>query len=84
MEGLGTFALGIAAAVVAQAGGPPLARKARPVVRGILKQAIILGQGARVRTEGLRQDLEDLAAEARVEARQEARQQQATRGGAGS
>jgi hypothetical protein len=84
MEGLGTFALGVAAAVVAQAGGPSLARKARPVVRGILKQAIILGQGARVRTEGLRQDLEDLAAEARVEARQEARQQQATRGGAGS
>jgi hypothetical protein len=84
MEGLGTFALGVAAAVVAQAGGPSLARKARPVVRGILKQAIILGQGARVRTEGLRQDLEDLAAEARVEARQEARQQQATRSGAGS
>ena len=84
MEGLGTFALGVAAAVVAQAGGPSLARKARPVVRGILKQAIILGQGARVRTEGLRQDLEDLAAEAKVEARQEARQQQATRGAAGS
>ncbi|HET6344202.1 MAG TPA: DUF5132 domain-containing protein [Myxococcota bacterium] len=84
MEGLGTFALGVAAAVVAQAGGPSLARKARPVVRGILKQAIILGQGARVRTEGLRQDLEDLAAEARVEARQEARQQQATGSGAGS
>ena len=85
MEGLSTFALGVAAAVVAQAGGPSLARKARPLVRGILKQAIILGQGAKVRTEGLRQDLEDLAAEARVEARQEARQQAAApRGGAGS
>jgi hypothetical protein len=81
MEGLSTFALGVAAAVVAQAGGPALARKARPLVRGILKQAIILGQGAKVRTEGLRQDLEDLAAEARVEARQQAA---APRGGAGS
>jgi len=84
MEGLGTFALGVAAAVVAQAGGPSLARRARPMVRGLLKQAIILGQGARVRTEGLRQDLEDLAAEAKVEARQEARQQQGARSGAGS
>ena len=81
MEGLSTFALGVAAAVVAQAGGPSLARKARPLVRGILKQAIILGQGARARTEGLRQDLEDLAAEARVEARQ---QSAAPRGGTGS
>ena len=84
MDGLGTFALGVAAAVVAQAGGPSLARKARPVVRSLFKQAIILGQGARARTEGLRQDLEDLAAEAKAEARQEAAQQQVARGGAGS
>jgi hypothetical protein len=68
MEGLGTFALGVGAALVAQIGGPSLARRARPVVREVIKQALILGEGVRVRTEGLRQDLEDLTAEARAEA----------------
>jgi hypothetical protein len=81
-EGLSTFALGIAAAVVAQASGPTLARKARPVVRGLFKHAIIFGRGAQARTEGLRQDLEDLTAEAKAEARQE-QQAAAASGGAG-
>lgn len=71
METWGTFALGVAAALVAQAGGRPLARRSRPVVRTVIKQAILLGEGVRARTEGLREDLADLAAEARVEARQQ-------------
>jgi len=84
MEMLGTFALGVAAALVAQAGAAPLARKARPLVRGAFKQAIILGEGARVRTTGLRQDLEDLAAEARDEVHRERRQGAAPRPAVGS
>jgi len=71
MEMFGTFALGVAAALVAQAGGRPLARRSRPVLRTVIKQAILLGEGVRVRTEGLREDIADLAAEARVEARQQ-------------
>ena len=73
--GLSTFALGVAASLVAQASAGPLARRARPVARAIVKQALILGQGLRDRSEGLRQDLEDLAAEARAEVRAGARAQ---------
>jgi hypothetical protein len=36
-------------------------------VRGAIKQAIILGEGTRARAEGLREDLEDLVAEARAD-----------------
>jgi hypothetical protein len=68
MEGLSTFALGVGAALVASAAGPPLGRRLRPLVRGAIKQAIIVGQGARVRAAGLREDFEDLVEEARDDA----------------
>jgi hypothetical protein len=68
MGGLGTFALGVAAALVARAMGPSLAHRARPLARKGLKQAILLGEGARVRAEGLREDWDDLLAEARQDA----------------
>jgi hypothetical protein len=69
--GLGTFALGVAAALVARAIGPSLGRRSRPLVRETIKQAMILGDGVRARTEGLQEDLADLAAEARSEVRQQ-------------
>lgn len=71
MGGLGTFALGVGAALAARAFGPSLGRWARPVVRGALKQGIILSQGAQVRAAGLREDLEDLVEEARDDVRRE-------------
>ena len=80
IEGLGTFALGVAA-LVARAVGPSLGRRSRPLVRETIKQAMILGDGVRARTEGLQEDLADLAAEARAEARQQ--QAQGAPAGAG-
>jgi hypothetical protein len=79
--GLGTFALGVVAALVARAVGPSLGRRSRPLVRETIKQAMILGDGVRARTEGLQEDLADLAAEARAEARQQ--QAQGVPAGAG-
>jgi hypothetical protein len=67
MGGLATFTLGVAAALSARAFAPALGRWARPAVRGAIKQGIILSQGAQVRAAGLREDLEDLVAEARAE-----------------
>lgn len=67
MGSFGAFALGIGAALAARAFGPALGRWTRPVVRGVVKQGIILGQGAQIRAAGLREDLEDLVAEARAE-----------------
>lgn len=67
---MGTFAaftLGVAAALTARTFAPSLGRWARPVVRGAVKQGLILSQGAQVRAAGLREDLEDLVAEARQE-----------------
>jgi hypothetical protein len=72
MEGVGTFALGVGAALVARALAAPLGRRARPLLRGAVKQAIILGQGTQARTAGLREDLQDLVEEARADARREA------------
>lgn len=68
MEGLGTFALGVGAALVARAAGPALGRRLRPVARGAIKQAIIVSQGAQARASRLREDFEDLVTEAREEA----------------
>lgn len=70
MSGIGTFGLGVAAALIAQGLGPAIARRGRPLVRGAFKQAIILGRGTQVRVEGMREDLQDLVAEARAEVRQ--------------
>ncbi|HEU5318868.1 MAG TPA: DUF5132 domain-containing protein [Chloroflexota bacterium] len=61
-----TFTLGVAAALGARAFAPALGRWARPAVRGAIKQGLILSQGAQVRAAGLREDLEDLVAEARA------------------
>jgi hypothetical protein len=71
MSGFGTFALGVGAALVARELGPAIARRSRPVLRGAVKQALILGEGAQVRAAGVREDLQDLVAEARAD-RQEA------------
>ena len=67
MGGFATFTLGVAAALSARAFAPTLGRWARPAVRGAIKQGIILSQGAQVRASGLREDLEDLVAEARAD-----------------
>ena len=72
MNGFGTFALGVGAALAARAVGPALGRWVRPVARGALKQGIILSQGAQLRAAQMREDLEDLVAEAREDARREA------------
>ena len=71
MGTLGTFALGVTAALAARSFATPLGRWARPILRGAVKQGIILSQGAQVRAAGLREDLEDLVAEAREEAAQD-------------
>ena len=71
MSGVGVFALGVGAALAARAIAPALGRWARPVVRGAVKQGIILSQGTQVRVAGLREDLEDLVAEARDEMRRQ-------------
>ena len=71
MGGFGAFALGVGAALTAQTIGPALGRRARPLARGVIKQALILTEGARARTAGLREDFDDLAEEARAELRQE-------------
>ena len=75
MSGIGTFALGVGAALVARGLGPTIARRGRPALRGAVKQALILSQGAQVRAAGVREDLEDLVAEARADV--SARQAQA-------
>jgi len=72
MGGFGTFALGVTAALAARAFAPALGRIARPALRGVLKQGIILSRGAQVRAAGLREDLEDLMAEAQAELKQSA------------
>jgi hypothetical protein len=69
MGSVGSFAVGVAAALVAQALARALARRGRPVAREAIKQLIILGEGARARAEGLREDLEDLVEEAREDLR---------------
>ncbi|HEV2126269.1 MAG TPA: DUF5132 domain-containing protein [Chloroflexota bacterium] len=66
---MGTFALGVSAALVARALAPAIGRWARPAVRTVIKQGIILSEGAQVRAAELREDLEDLVAEARAETR---------------
>lgn len=71
MGGAGTFALGVAAALVAGALGPALGRRTRPLARGAIKQAIIVGEGARQRAQGLREDWEDLVEEARSDVRRQ-------------
>jgi hypothetical protein len=67
MSGFGTFTLGVGAALVARGLGPAIARRGRPIVRGAVKQALMLSQGAQVRVAGVREDLEDLVAEARAD-----------------
>jgi hypothetical protein len=57
--------LGVGAALVAGVMGPALGRRLRPVAREVVKQGIILGEGTRVRSAGLREDWDDLVAEAR-------------------
>ena len=69
--GLGTFALGVAAALVARAIGPSLGRRSHPLIRETIKQAMIIGDGVRARSEGLQENLADLAAEAREEVRRQ-------------
>jgi hypothetical protein len=73
MHGLSGFAVGVGAALLAAAAGPALGRRLRPAARGMLKQLVILGEGARVRAAQVQEDLADLAAEARADA-QAARQ----------
>jgi hypothetical protein len=73
MNGMGAFALGVGAALTARALGPAIGRWVRPAARAVVKQGIILSQGAQVRAAELREDLEDLVAEARAEARAEAK-----------
>ena len=68
MTGMGTFALGVGAALAARAFAPSLGRALRPAARSVIKQGIMLTQGAQVRAAELREDLEDLVAEAREEA----------------
>ena len=68
MNGLGAFGLGVAAALTARMFGPQIGRALRPAARGAIKQGIILSQGAQARAAELREDLEDLMAEARAEA----------------
>ena len=67
MNALASFALGVAAALAARAFGAPLGRMLRPAARSAIKQGIILSQGAQVRAAEMREDLEDLVAEARAE-----------------
>jgi hypothetical protein len=71
MGGLGVFALGVGAALTARMAAPTIGRWARPVVRGAVKQGLMLSEGAQVRAAGLREDLEDLVAEAREDLRRE-------------
>jgi len=71
MGGVGTFALGVASALVAGALGPALGRRVRPLARGAIKQAIILGECARQRAEGVREDWVDLVEEARTDVRRQ-------------
>ena len=68
MNGLGAFGLGVAAALTARMFGPQIGRALRPAARGAIKQGIILSQGAQARAAEMREDLEDLMAEARAEA----------------
>ena len=72
MGGMGTFALGVGAALAVQAFGPALGRWIRPAARAAVKQGIILSEGAQARAAGLREDLEDLVAEARDDVRRDA------------
>jgi hypothetical protein len=69
MGSIGTFALGVGAALAARVLAPSIGRWTRPVVRNAIKQGIILSEGAQIRAAELREDLEDLVAEARSEAR---------------
>jgi hypothetical protein len=69
LGGLGVFALGVGAAVTARAVAPAIGRWARPAVRGVVKEAVILSQGVQVRAAELREDLEDLVEEVRDEAK---------------
>jgi hypothetical protein len=79
MGGLGTFALGVTAALVARVAAPAIGRWARPLVRGAVKQGLVLSQGAQLRAAGMREDLEDLVAEAREDLRQDAQTAQSAR-----
>lgn len=76
----GTFALGVGAALMAKALAPAIGRWTRPLARTIVKQGVILSEGAQVRASQLREDLEDLVAEARAEARQEQQPQRTDAG----
>jgi hypothetical protein len=71
MGGAGTFALGVAAALVAGELGRTLGRRTRPLARAAIKQAIIAGEGARQRAGSLRTDWEDLLEEARTDVRRQ-------------
>ena len=68
MNGFGSFLMGVGAALTVGAFGGPLGRMLRPAARNVIKQGIILSRGAQVRAAEMREDLEDLVAEAQAEA----------------
>jgi hypothetical protein len=59
--------------------GVEVLRRARPLLRGALTQAIILGQGAQARAAELREDLDDLVEEARDDLRRQNVEQKVAR-----
>ncbi|TAK27697.1 MAG: DUF5132 domain-containing protein [Chloroflexota bacterium] len=67
----GALLMGIAGALVGGVLGPVLARATRPVAVGAITQGISIRENVRARVAELREDLDDLVAQARHERRGE-------------
>jgi hypothetical protein len=61
------FALGVAAAGAFRAYGPALGRLLRPVVKETIKGGLVLTREARTLADQVREELEDVTAEAQAE-----------------
>jgi hypothetical protein len=61
------FALGVVAASALRAYGPALGRLLRPVVKETIKGGLVAGRELQTLADEVREELEDVAAEARAE-----------------
>jgi len=74
MTARGAFLVGLAGALAGGALGSLLGRAAKPLAIGAIKQGIGIRENARARAAELREDLDDLVAQAEHEHRAQRRQ----------
>ena len=65
--GKGVFLWGAASGLALAAAAPILSRQAKPVVRGAIKSGILAGRYMQKTASGIKEDVQDIAAEAKAD-----------------